>query len=62
MFAIAVDLVAADTAQNHPRGVSQAYADIANTLANVGFNRVRASLYTNASEGSGKPVCRDHGA
>jgi virulence-associated protein VapD len=26
MFAIAFDLVVADTAQNHPKGVSQAYA------------------------------------
>jgi virulence-associated protein VapD len=33
MFAIAFDLVVADTARNHPRGVSQAYADIAHTLA-----------------------------
>lgn len=40
----------ADTAQHHPKGVSQAYADIGNTLANYGFNRVQGSLYTNASE------------
>jgi virulence-associated protein VapD len=27
MFAIAFDLVVADTAQHHPKGVSQAYAE-----------------------------------
>ena len=31
MFAIAFDLVVADTAGNHPKGVAQAYADIRNT-------------------------------
>jgi virulence-associated protein VapD len=41
MFAIAFDLVVADTARNHPKGVSQAYADIGGTLANFGFNRVQ---------------------
>ncbi len=50
MFAIAFDLVVADTAQHHPKGVSQAYADIGSTLANYGFNWVQGSLYTNASE------------
>ena len=50
MFAIAFDLVVADTAQTHPKGVSQAYADIGNTLAGFGFERVQGSLYTNASE------------
>lgn len=50
MFAIAFDLVVADTAKNHPKGVSQAYADIGATLSNFGFNRVQGSLYTNNSE------------
>ncbi|HME26846.1 MAG TPA: hypothetical protein VKI44_36915 [Acetobacteraceae bacterium] len=50
MFAIAFDLVVADTAQNHPKGVSQAYADIGSTLGNFGFNRVQGSLYTTNSE------------
>ena len=50
MFAIAFDLVVADTQKNHPRGVSQAYADIGSTLAGYGFVRVQGSLYTNASE------------
>jgi virulence-associated protein VapD len=50
MSAIAFDFVVADTAQNHPKGVSQAYADIGATLANFGFDRVRDSLYTPPSE------------
>jgi hypothetical protein len=33
MFAIAFDLVVADTEKHHPKGVSQAYTDIAVTLA-----------------------------
>ena len=39
-----------DTTQHHPKGVSQAYADIGSTLANFGFNRVQGSLYTTPSE------------
>ena len=50
MFAIAFDLVVADTAQHHPKGVAQAYADIGSTLAGFGFNRVQGSLYTTPSE------------
>ena len=46
MFAIAFDLVVADTAVAHPKGVSQAYADIGATLAGFGFERVQGSLYT----------------
>jgi virulence-associated protein VapD len=45
MFAIAFDLVVADTEANHPKGVSQAYADIGGTLAGYGFDRVQGSLY-----------------
>ena len=45
MFAIAFDLVVADTAANPPKGVSQAYADIGGTLAGYGFDRVQGSLY-----------------
>jgi virulence-associated protein VapD len=50
MFAIAFDLVVADTLENHPKGVPQAYADIGNTLSTYGFKRVQGSLYTNDSE------------
>jgi virulence-associated protein VapD len=50
MFAIAFDLVVADTATNHPKGVAQAYADIGSTLAAFGFTRVQGSLYTTARD------------
>jgi virulence-associated protein VapD len=55
MFAIAFDLVVADTAQHHPKGVSQAYADIGASLADFGFIRVQGSLYTTPSDIS--PTC-----
>lgn len=45
MFAIAFDLVVHETAAVHPKGVSQAYSDIGNTLAKFDFNRVQGSLY-----------------
>lgn len=45
MFAIAFDLIVAETVTRHPRGVSQAYADIGATLAKFAFNRVQGSLY-----------------
>jgi virulence-associated protein VapD len=50
MFAIAFDRVVADTLQNHPKSVPQAYADIGGTLAGFGFERVQGSLYTTPSE------------
>ena len=50
MFAIAFDLVVAETAQQHPKDVSQAYADIGATLAGFGFDRVQGSLYASNSE------------
>ena len=50
MFAIAFDLVVADTLQNHPKSVPQAYTDIGGTLAGFGFERVQGSLYTTPSE------------
>lgn len=46
MYAISFDLVVADTAENHPKGVSQAYADIGAVLHEYGFERVQGSLYT----------------
>jgi virulence-associated protein VapD len=45
VFAIAFDLVVVKTAENHPKGVSQAYADIGAVLAAFGFDRVQGSLY-----------------
>ena len=50
MFAIAFDLVVADSSLHHPKGVAQAYWDIGGILANFGLNRVQGSLYTNTSE------------
>ena len=45
MFAIAFDLIVADAEEHHPRGVSAAYADIASTLRQFGFERVQGSVY-----------------
>ena len=50
MYAIAFDLVVADTEQHHPRGVSQAYAEIGAALAQYGFYRVQGSLYVTDNE------------
>ena len=44
MYAVAFDLVVADTERHHPKGVSQAYADIASILNEYGFRRVQGSL------------------
>jgi virulence-associated protein VapD len=46
MFAIAFDLVVADTLEHHPRGVAQAYADIRNVLEEFDFEWRQGSLYT----------------
>lgn len=45
MFAIAFDLVVADTERHHPRGVSAAYSDIAIALRGFGFERIQGSVY-----------------
>lgn len=50
MYAISFDLVVADTEENHPKGVTQAYTDIGTTLNRFGFERIQGSLYTNADE------------
>ena len=53
MYAIAFDLVVADTEEHHPRGVTQAY-----------FRYRRDSQPARLSLGPGKPVCdgkRRHG-
>jgi virulence-associated protein VapD len=50
MFAIAFDLVVADTKQHHPKSVSQAYADIGATLVKFNFENVQGSLYVTHSE------------
>ena len=50
MFAIAFDLLVAETARRHPKSVAQAYADIGACLADFGFDRVQGSLYISESE------------
>jgi virulence-associated protein VapD len=50
MYAVAFDLVVADTEQNHPKGVSQAYADIGSILNEYGFRCVQGSLYVTDNE------------
>lgn len=50
MFAIAFDLVVSDTAKHHPKGVSQAYTDIGNTLQKFGFSRIQGSVYVTDTE------------
>lgn len=50
MYAIAFDLVVADTEEHHPKGVSQAYADIGSILNEHGFRRVQGSLYVTDNE------------
>jgi virulence-associated protein VapD len=50
MFAIAFDLVVADTEEHHSKGVSQAYPDIGSTLERFGFRRIQGSVYVSDSE------------
>ncbi len=50
MYAIAFDLVVADTERHHSQGVSQAYADIGSILNEHGFRRVQGSLYVTDEE------------
>jgi len=41
MYAVAFDLVVADTEKYHPKGVTQAYTDIGVALAEHSFRRVQ---------------------
>ena len=50
MYAIGFDLSIKDTTQNHPKGVTQASADIEATLSKFGFNRIQGSLYVTENE------------
>jgi virulence-associated protein VapD len=45
MFAVAFDLVVAETRRHHPKGVPAAYGDIAETLERYGFRWTQGSLY-----------------
>jgi len=50
MYAVAFDLVVADTEQHHPQGVTQAYTEIGAVPGEHGFHRVQGSLYVTDQE------------
>lgn len=50
MYAVAFDLVVADTEKYHAKGVTQAYTEIGAILAEHGFRRVQGSLYVTDEE------------
>ncbi len=50
MFAVAFDLVVAATRQHHPRGVTQAYDEIAALLRQFGFEWAQGSVYVSEDE------------
>ncbi len=50
MFAIAFDLVVAETIEHHPTGVAQAYTDVAICLGGFGFRRIQGSVYVTDSD------------
>jgi virulence-associated protein VapD len=50
MYAIAFDLRVADTITHHPKGVSQAYAEIGAILGKYGFRPIQGSLYVTDDE------------
>jgi virulence-associated protein VapD len=45
MFAIAFDMVVADIREHYPKGISAAYTEIGQTLAEFEFERVQGSVY-----------------
>jgi len=50
MYAVAFDLVVADTEQHYPKGVTQAYTEIGAVLGEHGLHRVQGSLYVTDEE------------
>ncbi|HEU0043885.1 virulence factor [Sphingomonas sp.] len=50
MFAIGFDLLWQQTKATHPKGVSQAYADIGAVLNRYGFTRVQGSVYVSQGD------------
>lgn len=50
MYAVAFDLVVAETERHHPKGVPHAYADIAAILLDRGFRWTQGSLYVTDDE------------
>lgn len=53
MYAVAFDLVVADTEQHHPKGVTQAYTEIGAILGEHGF-RSRCETYARSASSSGR--------
>ncbi len=53
MYAVAFDLSVDQTKLHHPKGVSQAYADIGAVLQKHGFRREQGSLYVTDKEDMG---------
>lgn len=50
MFAIAFDLVVAEAAEHHPRGIAAAYSDIGQTLREFDFERIQGSVYVTEND------------
>jgi virulence-associated protein VapD len=50
MYAVAFDLVVNETEKHHPKGISQAYTEIASVLGEHGFSRIQGSLYISENE------------
>ena len=50
MYAVAFDLVVADTEKHPIKGVTQAYTEIGVILGEHGFRRVQGSLYVTDDE------------
>jgi virulence-associated protein VapD len=50
MFAVPFDLVVAEIEKHHPKGVSQACADIGGILFSFGFEHIQGSLYVSRNE------------
>ena len=50
MFAIGFDLIVEQARELHPKGVSQAYADIGAVLNRYGFTRVQGSVYVSQGD------------
>jgi virulence-associated protein VapD len=54
MYAVAFDLIVAETEERHPKGITQAYTEIGTVLGEHGFRRVQGSLYVSDNEDMAK--------
>ena len=50
MYAVAFDLVVAETQKHHSKGTIRAYTEIGDVLGRHGFSRVQGSLYVTENE------------